>query len=228
MPKSPVIELHQVRHALKIAAVTGHTPLRDVALLAVFYSSGVTPNEAAKLTVSDYVMEDGDTRVNSMLRAEIAFNGKARPLIWSNRKVCAALDDYLRYRRDMRQGVSTAPAAYRGLDPRSPLFLTDAGEPFTFTRRVTRTGAASYSCESLTEIVRRLHLQAGIEQGNASAARRSFAVGLHRQGRSLKVIQQLIGVSSPYASYRTIIFDACGEALMGRRLFFCTKYQTLC
>ncbi|WP_175083972.1 hypothetical protein [Trinickia soli] len=48
----------------------------------------------------------------------------------------------------------------------------------------------------MTEIVRRLHQQAGIEGGDASAARRSFAVQLHRQGRSLKLIQTLIGVSS--------------------------------
>jgi site-specific recombinase XerD len=44
--------------------------------------------------------------------------------------------------------------------------------------------------------VRRLHLQAGIEHGDASAARRTFAVRLHRDERSLKLIQQLIGVSS--------------------------------
>ena len=49
MAKAPVIELQQVRHALKVAAVTGQAPLRDVALLAVLYSTGITPNEAAKL-----------------------------------------------------------------------------------------------------------------------------------------------------------------------------------
>jgi site-specific recombinase XerD len=48
----------------------------------------------------------------------------------------------------------------------------------------------------LTEIVRRLHQQAGIEKGNASAARRTFAVRLHRDGRSLTLIQEFIGVSS--------------------------------
>lgn len=61
---------------------------------------------------------------------------------------------------------------------------------------MTGTGAVSYSCETLTEIVRRLHQQAGIEHGNASAARRTFAVRLHRDGRSLKLIQELIGVPS--------------------------------
>ncbi|KVO15117.1 site-specific integrase [Burkholderia ubonensis] len=196
MAKPPVIEPHQLRHALKVAAVTGQNPVRDVALLLVFYGTGLMPNEAAKLLVSDYLEANGSVRVESAVRAEIAFNGKARPLVWANAKTCKAIDDYLAYRRVARHGVTTAPAAYRGLDPHSSLFLTGEGDSFAFTRRVTGNGAISYSCETLTEIVRRLHQQAGIEGGNASAARRTFAVRLHRDGRSLKLIQELIGVSS--------------------------------
>lgn len=71
----------------------------------------------------------------------------------------------------------------------------------------TRTGTISYSCETLTEIVRRLHQQAGIENGNASAARRTFAAWLHRDGRSLKLIQELIGVSSVTAVKKLIEGD---------------------
>lgn len=196
MAKPPVIEPHRLRHALKIAAVTGQNPIRDVALLLVFYGTGLMPNEAAKLLVSDYLEANGAVRVDSTVRAEIAFNGKPRPLVWANAKTCRAIDDYLAYRLVARHGITTTPAAYRGLDPHGPLFLTGDGEPFAFTKRVTGTGAISYSCESLTEIVRRLHQQAGIEGGNASAARRTFAVRLHRDGRSLKLIQELIGVSS--------------------------------
>ncbi|CAB3663069.1 hypothetical protein LMG24076_01550 [Trinickia soli] len=113
-----------------------------------------------------------------------------------NRALIKVSQENLAYRLVARHGVTTTPAAYRGLDPHSPLLRAGDGEPFTFTRRVTGSGAISYSCESLTEIVRRLHQQAGIEGGDASAARRSFAVQLHRQGRSLKLIQTLIGVSS--------------------------------
>lgn len=196
MAKPPVIEPHQIRHALKVAAVTGQNPGRDVALLAVFYSTGLTPNEVAKLLVSDYLTESGKVRVDSMVRPEIAFNGKARPLVWANAKTCAAIDDYLEYRLTARHGITTRRAAFRGLDQNGPLFLTGDGELFAFTKRVTGTGAVSYSCETLAEIVRRLHQQAGIEHGNASAARRTFAVRLHRDGRSLKLIQELIGVSS--------------------------------
>lgn len=196
MAKPPVVEPHQLRHALKVAAVTGQSPIRDAALLLVLYSTGLMPNETAKLLVSDYLEANGAVRVDSAVRAEIAFNGKPRPLVWANPKTCRAIDDYLAYRLVARHGVTTTPAAYRGLDPRGPLFLTGDGEPFAFTKRVTSSGTLSYSCESLTEIVRRLHQQAGIEGGNASAARRTFAVRLHRDGRSLKLIQELIGVSS--------------------------------
>jgi site-specific recombinase XerD len=207
MAKAPVIELHRIRHALKVATVTGQSPLRDVALLAALYSTGITPNEAAKLVVSDYLTQDGTVRVESTLRAEIAFNGKARPLLWANATARETLGDYLRLRIVARHGISTARAAYRGLDHASPLFLASDGAPFTFTRRITRTGAASYSCESLNEIVRRLHTQAGIESGSANAARRTFAVNLHRQGRSPKLIQKLIGVSSLAAVKRLVDSD---------------------
>lgn len=207
MAKPPVIESHQLRHALKVAAVTGQNSVRDVALLLLFYGTGITPNEAAKLLVSDFLEANGQVRVESTIRAEIAFNGKARPLVWANAKTCQAVEAYLAQRLAVRHGVTTKPAAYRGLDQHGPLFLTGEGEPFTFTRRVTASGAVSYSCETLTEIVRRLHQQAGIEGGNASSARRTFAVRLHRDGRSLKIIQELIGVSSLSAVKKLIESD---------------------
>jgi site-specific recombinase XerD len=207
MAKPPVVEEHQLRHAIKVAAITGQNSKRDVALLMVPYGTGLMPNETAKLLVSDYLKADGDVLIESVVRAEIAFNGKARPLLWSSLKLRAAIDKYLEHRLAARHGVTTSPSAYRGLDPDGPLFLTGEGEPFAFTRRVTPTGAISYSCETLTEIYRRLHQQAGIQNGNASAARRTFAVTLHRQGRNPKVIQELIGVSSLSAVKRLIESD---------------------
>lgn len=109
--------------------------------------------------------------------------------------------------RCLPRKITTHRAAFRGLDANGSLFLTGDRESFAFTKRVTRTGTISYSCETLTEIVRRLHQQAGIENGNASAARRTFAVRLHRDGRSLKLIQELIGVSSLSAVKRLIDAD---------------------
>ncbi|MBB6580932.1 site-specific integrase [Ralstonia solanacearum] len=217
MPKPPVIEEHQIRHALKVAAVTGQNSKRDVALLLVAYGTGLMPNEIAKLLVSDYLQANGQTRIESLVRAEIAFNGKVRPLLWASAKVRAAIDTYLEHRLVFRHGITTSPAAYHGLEHQSPLFLTGEGAPFAFTRRVTAAGAISYSCESLAEIFRRLHQQAGITCGNASSARRTFAITLHRQGRSAKLIRELIGVSSLSAVRKLVESDpVCLASIVSR------------
>lgn len=195
MAKAPVVEESQFRHAIKVASITGQAKLRDVALLWVLYGTGLPPIELAKLTVADYLAADGAVREDSEVRSDIAFNGNSRPLYWSNKSVTAALDAYLAERVKLGYGAG-ASEQYRGLNPDWPLFLAVDGQPFTFTRRKTKAGTDSYSCESLTQIIRRLHNQAGIEAGSALSARRTFAVRLHRKGYDLRHIQVILGVQS--------------------------------
>lgn len=206
MAKAPVVEESDFRQAVKVASVTGQAKERDVALLWVAYGTGMMPIELARLVVADYVAEDGSVRVDSEIRAEIAFNGLSRPLFWTNRSVVAALDGYLSVR--VRCGFGAGdPGAYRGLDPASPIFLAVDGKPFTFTRRVTPAGSESFSCESLTQVIRRLHSQAGIEAGSALSARRTFGVRLHRKGYDLRHIQVVLGVQSLTAVKRMVEAD---------------------
>lgn len=206
MAKAPVVEESEFRHALKVAAITGQSKLRDVALLWTAYGTGMMPIELARLTVGDFLAEDGTVRAESEIRAEIAFNGLARQLYWSNRGVVAALEDYLAER--LRYGFGLGdPERFRGFSPVSPLFLGANGKPFTFTRRITHAGGESYSCESLTQILRRLHTQAGIENGSSLAARRTFGVRLHRKGYDLRHIQVLLGVQSLTAVKRMVEAD---------------------
>lgn len=153
------------------------------------------PIELAKITIGDYLNQDGTVRAESTVRADIAFNGQERPLYWTNRRVQLALDAYLAER--VRYGYCPGPEGkYRGLAPDSPVFLAVDGKPFTFTRRVTKAGTESYSCESLTQIVRRLHTQAGIASGSALSARKSFMVRLAQAGIDGRHIQKLLGVQS--------------------------------
>ncbi len=93
------------------------------------------------------------------------------------------------------------------MDGAGPLFLTAAGTHFLFTRRHTATGKVIYSCESLTAIIRHLHHQAGIDGGSASAARRTFAVQLRRNGTDLDTIRRLLGLSSLSAVKRIVDSD---------------------
>lgn len=148
------------------------------------------------LAVSDYLGADGAVRDESEIRADIAFNGIARPLYWSNKGVVAALNAYI-----------AARTAHGPIDPASPLFLTADRQPFTFTKRQTRAGTDSFSCESLTQIIRRLHTQAGVEAGSALSARRTLAVRLHRKGYDLRHIQTILGVQSMTAVKRMVEAD---------------------
>lgn len=145
----------------------------------------------------------------SAVTPDIAYNGTERPLYWSNPKVTAAIDAYLAYRVEHRHRVTTKRAAYRGLDPEAPLFLTDEGEPYKLTQRRTGTGATSYACDSLSQLFRKLHLQAGIEGASAMSGRRTFAVRLATGDRpvDLKHIKVLLGLKTLRAAKNLIDAD---------------------
>lgn len=196
MAKAPVIEEAEIRHAFKVAAVTGQTPARDVALLHVLYGTGMTATELAQLEVADVLDERGDFRRQSEVRAAISFNGQARPVFWVNSKVCDALTTYFADRLNLRQGVTAWRSQWRGLVQRGPVFLTNDGRPFTLTTRKTGSGNVSRSCESLTQVIRKLHDQAGIEAAGATAARRTFGVRLHRKGYDLRHIREVLGLAT--------------------------------
>jgi site-specific recombinase XerD len=207
MAKAPVIEKKQLLNMLKIARVTGESPVRDVALILVAYGTGAMLTELASITVRDYLNEDGSVRDESAIRAEIAQNNRRRPLYWPNRRVTDAVDEYLAYRVKHKHGVTTRKAAFRSLDPDGPLFRRADGEPYGLTQRKLASGKISYSCDSLSQVFRKLHQHAGVEGGHALAAHRTFAVTLHRKGYDVRHIAELLGHSTISATKRLIDED---------------------
>jgi hypothetical protein len=162
MPKALVVEENQLRHLLKVSTVSGESPIRNVALVYVLYGTGMMLTEIGSITVRDYLREDGAVRASSEVRAEIAYNSNARMLHWSSPRVVAALDAYLAERIRLSHGLTVRKAAFRGLDPDGQLFRRGDGEPFQLTARKTATGKLSYSCDSLSQLYRKLHSQAGL------------------------------------------------------------------
>lgn len=207
MAKTPYVEDARLKHLLKVSAISGESRERNVALLMVIYGTGMMLTEVARLRVSAYLKDDGSLLEKSKIAAEIAYNGKERPLWWSNTKVVNAIDKYLAYRVESGHGITTRKAAYRGLDPESPLFLTGDGKPYRLTTRKTSTGAISYSCDSMSQLFRKLHSQAGIEGASAMSGRRTFAVRLHRLGSDLRHINELLGHETLTATKRLIDAD---------------------
>ena len=207
MAKAPFIEDAKLKHLLKVASVSGGLPVRNIALLYVIYGTGQMLTEVARFPLSAYLNADGTIKTASEVSAEVAYNGKARPLYWSSPRVTTAIDNYLTYRIAAKHGVTARFAAYRGLDPDSPLFLTDEGEPYRLTKRKTTTGAISYSCDSLSQLFRKLHLQSGIEGASAMSGRRTFAIRLHQKGYDLRHINELLGHETLTATKNLIDAD---------------------
>lgn len=196
MAKPPVVEDVDFRHAMKVAAVTGQTPDRDVALLALLYGTGKTATELALLEVADVLNVDGTFRKKSKVRAAISWNNKDRPLFWVNKTVCETLERYFDARVAAGHGVTRWRSQWRGLAPLGPVFLTTDGRPFTLTTKVTKVGNKLRSCETLSEVIRKLHAQAGIEGAGSTSGRRTFAVRLHRAGLDLRHIREVTGLAT--------------------------------
>lgn len=204
MAKPPVVENKQLEHLLKATAAYSRVPERDAALLMTLYGTALSTTELATITVGDYLTPTGSVRVTSAVRADVAHNGSERPLYWSNKRVAAALDKYLAWRLVNKHGATIKKNAWRGLDPDSPIFLTDAGRPYALTKRMLSSGVLSYSCNTLGAYITRLHSNAGIEGGSAQSARRTFAVKLHRQGYDLVHIAAILGHKSVSTTKRLV------------------------
>ena len=207
MALPPVVEDKNLEHMLK--ATQGHSrmPERDVALLFVLYGTALSTTELARLKVSDYLQPDGRVKVESAVCKDVAHNGEARPLYWSNKRVVNSLDKYIAWRLERKHGATIRKGAYRGLDPDSALFLTDDGKPYALTGKRLPSGVLSYSCNTLGAVISKLHTNAGIEGGNAQAARRTWAVKQHRKGYDLVHIAKILGHKSITTTKRLVEKD---------------------
>lgn len=207
MAKPQVIENKEVEHLLRATAAWSRTPERDAALLLTLYGTALATTELATITVADYLTATGAVKITSAVRVDISHNGEERPLFWSNKRVVAALDKYLELRLSTKQAVTVKKGAYRGLDPDSSIFLTEAGQPYALTPKTLPSGVISYSCNTLGAYISKLHANAGIEGGNAQAARRSWAVKQHRQGSDLVHIAAILGHKSITTTKRLVDGD---------------------
>ena len=207
MAKPPVIEDKQVEHLLRATAAWSRTPERDTAMLLVLYGTALATTELATITVADYLTPTGAVKVTSAVRVAVSHNGEERPLFWSNKRVVAALDKYLELRLATKQGVTVKKGNFRGLNPESAIFLTEAGQPYALSQKTLPSGVVSYSCNTLGAYISKMHANAGIEGGNAQAARRSWAVKQHRQGRDLIHIAAILGHKSITTTKRLVDGD---------------------
>lgn len=195
MAKPQIVEDKDLDLLIKVTRVTsGDHAKRNVALIYTLFGTGLMPSEIASLRVDDYLHKD-NPKEDTIVRPAISFNGRSRPLMWSNKTLTKAVDAYLEERIQKGLGVGTKKSGCRGLDPESPLFLSRGAEGFTF--RVTERNGKTYrSCGSLVNLLNKLIAGAGLEGCNTGSARRTLAVKLHRKRIDLRTINEILGQSS--------------------------------
>jgi site-specific recombinase XerD len=188
MAKPVIIEDADLSHLVKITRATSCNSTRNIALIYTLFGTGMMPSEMASLLVSDY-MHKGNPNPDYIIRPEISFNGRSRPIMWVNKKLTNAIDAYLLER--IERGL--------GSEPRSPLFLARGTDGFSF-RATEKNGKTYRACSSLTNLLNKLISGAGLEGCNTASARRTLAVKLHRQRIDLRSINEILGQSSMTAT----------------------------
>lgn len=198
MPKAIVVEDADLNRIVKVTrATSAEHALRNVSMIYVLFGVGLMPVEIARLSVSDYLRRNGTVIEESQLRAEAAFNGKARPLLWTSKKLEEAIDAYLDHRMRLEQGTGLRPSespAYRGFRPDSALFLARCNKGFA----VLQQGEAGRSAESnsLTRLLNKLIREAGVVGATTASGLRTLGVQLYRKGGSIRDINEILGDGS--------------------------------
>ena len=179
---------------------------RDVALIFVLFCTGAKPLEMARMEVRDYLNRDGSIRERSEMRPETAVNGRSRPLFFTSSRTCTAVDAYLVERSRRRLGVVGPSAAgrdlFRGLDPLSPLFLTEAGGRFEVTGRGPEDPRTT--CRLMIATLRAIFKRAGWTGVTSQSARHVVARRLADKGADDAQVGEILGLSSSRAVRRLL------------------------
>jgi site-specific recombinase XerD len=190
----PPMSAEGLARLLATTRARSQNPHRDVALVCVLFCTGAKPIEIARLEVRDYLHADGTVREESTMRAETSVNGRMRPLYFRSTRTRTAVDDYLAERVRRAKGVVDG-VAYRGLDPKSRLFLTEAGGAFEVLA-LTRPGMHRHLCRSILEVYRTIFRRAGLKGVTTMTARRTVARRLREHGAQEDQIGELLGIKN--------------------------------
>lgn len=176
----------------RIKARSGR-PAHDLALFYFLFATGARPLEIARMEVSDYLQADGNVRRVSEIREQVSISGKLRKLYFTSTRLNEAMDVYLQERLTRRHGLGSSEQ-FRGLDPRSRLFLSAKGEGFRVTP-YGQPGQRRFLCRPMLETLSKLFRYGGMQDVSALSARRALALRLAARGADESQIGELLGIS---------------------------------
>ncbi len=191
-PARVLSELEVEQGAVRIKGRASRT-WHDLALYYLMFATGLRPLEIARLEVRDYLNADGSVCRESELRAESAINGKVRPLYFSSSRLDDALNAYFRERHEQMHGLGEADS-YRGLKPRSRLFLSATGVEYVISPN-GGPGQKRYVCRAMLEIYRKLFRYADLRGLSAQSARLTVISRMYERGADEEQVGAILGIA---------------------------------
>jgi integrase len=188
-----VLSIEEVELGARRLRCRANRPAHDLALYHLLFATGLRPLEVARLEVRDYLGRDGRTCRESRVRQQVAINGRERPLFFAHRPLEESLAAYLDERLHAGHGLAGVQG-WRGLDPRSPLFLGVDGEYYPITLN-GEPGQRRFVCRPLLEAYRRIFRQAALPGLCAQSARLTLMARMHERGADESQIGLVLGIS---------------------------------
>lgn len=192
-PSPPVLSDADVRLALQRARLRSPMPTRDVALVALLFATGARPLELARMSIGDYLREEGGVRAVSLLRAEVSVNRKERPLYFVSPGLHQALAAYLDERRRVCK-ASGAATRYLGFDPEERLLLNDAWQPYKVEEFMGAREKRRFLCRAMLVTCRKVFHRIAMPGVSALTVRRTVAARLAERGADEKQIGAILGI----------------------------------
>lgn len=167
-------------------------PRHDLVLYHLTFATGLRPLEVARLVVDDYLDEAGAVRQTSIVRADVAINGRSRPLHFRHAALDQALAAYIEERLHGRHGVGRSEA-WRGLDPRSRLVLDARGLPYPIT--VGPGHGQRHVCRAILDSYRRIFRLADIPGLSTQSARLTLMSRMYERGADEDQVGLVLGIA---------------------------------
>ena len=178
--------------AQRIGLLSSHAR-EDIGLYFMIFAIAARPLEIARLEVRDFLDADGNVRVLSEMREEVAINGRSRPLYFRSARLNTAMNDYLAERVFRKLGLGV-PERFRGLDSESRLFLSSTGRGFEITE-YGKNDKRRYDCRGIQETYRKLFRYADLKGVTALSVRRIVADRLYARGADDSQVGLLLGIA---------------------------------
>lgn len=194
--RAAVLEARHIKN-LVVRAKRGENGVRNLSIVWHCFACALRVTEIAHLKVEDVISRSGEIKEVPELPGSYTKNGKPRFFFQLYPAQRQALDAYLRYR--VKHGIRTNENSkdFRGLEPKSHLYIARGSTGFSLaTKKYRRADGRVEKYEvssSLQQLLTLLVRESGAKGGSSHSGRRTLATRLDARRVNDDYIQMILG-----------------------------------